>query len=158
MWSLSKPLLSASARIQDIDYLYASDSDVSSFVSVKLSGNRNYLLWKVQMIRLLGTNNSINMCGIMSSALAGTQLISNKETMRQYSHHIRGYIFGFVTEDVAGEVLNLGSGKAVWEKLKPIYDPTLCLQLGIVFLVNPKPQQIIQYKYITYLLIFLTCQ
>ncbi|GKD65616.1 hypothetical protein Tco_1307724 [Tanacetum coccineum] len=52
----------ASERIQDLEYLYASIVNLSNFVSVKLSSDRNYHLWKTQMLCLM---DSHNMAGMM---------------------------------------------------------------------------------------------
>ncbi|KAJ0710293.1 putative transferase, protein kinase RLK-Pelle-RLCK-VIIa-2 family [Helianthus annuus] len=117
----SNVFLSASeARIQDYVYLCAINTNVSNFVSVKLSGSHNYLLWKAQMVCLL---DSKNMCGIVDSTFA-TPRFSGTEIMRQYDSLVRGWIFGSVTDDVLVDVIHLDSAKAAWDKLKSIHDPT----------------------------------
>uniref|UniRef100_A0A251TS45 Putative NB-ARC n=1 Tax=Helianthus annuus TaxID=4232 RepID=A0A251TS45_HELAN len=117
----SNVFLSASeARIQDYEYLCAINTNVSNFVSVKLSGSHNYLLWKAQMVCLL---DSKNMCGIVDSTFA-TPRFSGTEIMRQYDSLVRGWIFGSVTDDVLVDVIHLDSAKAAWDKLKSIHDPT----------------------------------
>ncbi|KAM0031187.1 putative ankyrin repeat-containing domain, PGG domain, ankyrin repeat-containing domain superfamily [Helianthus debilis subsp. tardiflorus] len=95
------------------------DTNVSNFVSVKLSGKKNYLLWKAQMLCLL---KSVNVYGILDNTFVGPK-DSDAETMTQYDNLVRGWIFGSVTEDVLVEVFNLGSAKAVWGKLQSNYDP-----------------------------------
>ncbi|KAM0031201.1 putative mitogen-activated protein kinase CMGC-MAPK family [Helianthus debilis subsp. tardiflorus] len=114
----SNLLLSASARIQDYKYLCALNTNVSNFVSVKLSGSHNYLLWKAQMVCLL---DSKNMCGIVDSTFAGPSF-SETEIMRQYDSLVRGWIFASVTDDVLVDVIHLDSAKAVWDKLKSMHD------------------------------------
>ncbi|KAJ0532686.1 hypothetical protein HanRHA438_Chr09g0382021 [Helianthus annuus] len=126
--------MSASARIQDFEYLYASNTNVSNFVSVKLSGNNNYHVWKSQMLCLLDSNN---MGGIVDAKFVGPRYYGT-DRGRQYDSLARGWILGSLSEDVIADVHNLGSAKAVWEKLKRIYDPALCLKEGTFFLVHPK--------------------
>ncbi|XP_021981258.1 uncharacterized protein LOC110877436 isoform X2 [Helianthus annuus] len=116
--------MNASARIQDFEYLYASNSNVSNFVSVKLSGNTNYHIWKSQMLCLLDSNN---MGGIVDATFAGPRY-SEPETLRQYDSLARGWILGSVSEDVLADVHNLGSAKAVWEKLQSICISSVGLQ------------------------------
>ncbi|KAK1407388.1 hypothetical protein QVD17_39003 [Tagetes erecta] len=117
--------LSALARIQDFEYLFASNANVSNFVSVKLSGTRNYFLWKVQMLCLLDSNN---MCGVVDPAFAAPRDTGNPETMRQYNSLVKGWIFGSISENMLADVFHLGSAKAVWEKLKFKCDPTASLE------------------------------
>ncbi|KAK1418419.1 hypothetical protein QVD17_27563 [Tagetes erecta] len=113
------PLLSASERIQDFEYLYASNTNVFNFVSVKLSGASNYLLWKEQMLCLLDVDE------------AYTDSVSDHTMIRRYDNLARGWILGSVNEDVLGDVVcNLRSAKAVWEKLRSTCDPTVCLKQG----------------------------
>lgn len=119
----------ASARIQDYEYLYASNTNVSNFVSVKLSSNGNYVLWKAQMLCLL---DSIGMRGIVDA----TFVVSSDcctETMRKYDSLVKGWIFGSVSEDVLVDIYNLDCAKAVWDKLKSIYEPKMRLPEGTSF-------------------------
>ncbi|KAI7756164.1 hypothetical protein M8C21_018944, partial [Ambrosia artemisiifolia] len=120
----NESLSSESARILDLEYLCLLMTKVSDFVSLKLSGSSNYLLWKAQMVCLL---ESKNMYGIVDSSFSCPK-DSGTGISRQYDSLVRSWIFGSVTEDVLVYVFNLDSAKAVWEKLKSIYDPTVCLQ------------------------------
>lgn len=45
-------VLDVSLRIEDLEYMQASNVNVSNFVSVKLSGEENYEIWKAQMLCL----------------------------------------------------------------------------------------------------------
>ncbi|KAJ0905569.1 putative ankyrin repeat-containing domain, PGG domain, ankyrin repeat-containing domain superfamily [Helianthus annuus] len=95
------------------------DSNVSNFVSVKLSGNKNYLVWRSQMLCLLDSNN---MGGIVEPAFVLPRF-SDTETQRQYDSLAKGWILGSVSEDILVDIHDLDSAKAVWEKLKSNYDP-----------------------------------
>ncbi|KAI3701578.1 hypothetical protein L6452_26762 [Arctium lappa] len=114
----------SSPQIQDLEYLYASNANVSNFVSVKLSGIQNYHLWKTQMFCLMETHD---MCGIVDVAFDGPRASSMK-IMKQYDSLLKGWIFGSVRECVLGTIVNLRSAKDVWDKLKSFYDPTMCFQ------------------------------
>ncbi|KAJ0752166.1 putative non-specific serine/threonine protein kinase [Helianthus annuus] len=116
--------MNASAGTQDLNYLYASIANVSNFVSVKLSGNTNYHVWKSQMLCLLNSNN---MGGIVDATFARPRYCE-PETLRQYDNLARGWILGSVSEDVLADVHNLGSAKAVWEKLQSICISPVSLQ------------------------------
>ncbi|GJX74216.1 hypothetical protein Tco_0312811 [Tanacetum coccineum] len=89
-------------------------SDVSNFVSVKLSSERNYHLWKSQMLCLM---KSHNMGGIVDKSLVSPRA-SNNETMDQYDSLLKGWIFGSASENVLDAVVDLVSAKDVWDKLK----------------------------------------
>ncbi|KAJ0532696.1 putative ankyrin repeat-containing domain, PGG domain, ankyrin repeat-containing domain superfamily [Helianthus annuus] len=116
--------MSTSAGTQDLNYLYASIANVSNFVSVKLSGNNNYHVWKSQMLCLLDSNN---MGGIVDPIFVGPRY-SSTDTVRQYDSLAKGWILGSVCEDLLVDVHNFSSAKAVWEELKSICDPAMCFQ------------------------------
>ncbi|PWA74942.1 ankyrin repeat-containing domain, PGG domain, Gag-polypeptide of LTR copia-type [Artemisia annua] len=114
--------LDASARIQDLKYLYASIANLSNFVSVKLSSDRNYHLWKTQMLCLM---KSHNMAGIVDDAYKSPGASSEDEIMDQYDSLLKGWIFGSVSENVLGAIVDLASAKDAWDKLKSFYDVTV---------------------------------
>ncbi|KAJ9536747.1 hypothetical protein OSB04_un000051 [Centaurea solstitialis] len=114
----------SSPQTQDLEYLYASNANVSNFVSIKLSGKENYHLWKAQMLCLMETHD---MCGIVDAAFDGPRASSMK-IMKQYDSLLKGWIFGSVRESVLGTIVNLRSAKEVWDKLKSLYDPAMCFQ------------------------------
>lgn len=117
----------ASAPIQDLDYLYASIANISNFVSVKLSSERNYHLWKTQMLCLM---KSHNMVGLVDDSVVGPRASTN-EIMDQYDTLLKGWIFGSVSQNVLGAVVDLISAKDVWDKLKSFYHTT---QQGMCYL------------------------
>ncbi|PWA71356.1 ankyrin repeat-containing domain, PGG domain, Gag-polypeptide of LTR copia-type [Artemisia annua] len=116
--------LHASERVQDLEYLYASIVNLSNFVSVKLSSDRNYHLWKTQMLCLM---KSHNMAGIVDDAYVRPRT-SSKEIMDQYDSLLKGWIFGSASENVLGAVVDLPSAKDVWDQLKSFYDVTVSNQ------------------------------
>ncbi|GKD59542.1 carbonyl reductase [NADPH] 1-like protein, partial [Tanacetum coccineum] len=110
-WEVFFNTRDASKRIQDLEYLYASNAHVSNFVSVKLSSDRNYRLWKTQMLCLM---QSHNMAGIVDSAYARPSS-SRKQIMDQYDSLLKGWIFGSVSKNVLGAIIDLASAR----ELKP---------------------------------------
>ncbi|CAI9293501.1 unnamed protein product [Lactuca saligna] len=117
----------ASAPIQDLDYLYASIANISNFVSVKLSSDGNYHLWKTQMLCLM---NSHNMVGLVDHTIVGPRIQSNL-ILGQYNSLLKGWIFASVNENVLDAVVDLKSAKEVWDKLKSFYDSTTGPHQGI---------------------------
>nr|XP_043633280.1 uncharacterized protein LOC122604452 [Erigeron canadensis] len=90
----------------------------SHFVSIKLSSQTNYKLWKKQMMCLLEYHD------MLSYVHHGTinpmdQWNKSKDTL------VKGWIFGTLSEDVLTTVLDLDNAYTVWEKLKLIYDNSL---------------------------------
>ncbi|KAL7593252.1 hypothetical protein Lser_V15G33315 [Lactuca serriola] len=108
---------------EDLKYLYASNTNVSNFVSVKLSSDRNYHLWETQMFCLLET---YNLHGIVDATFIHPRTL-NPEIEKQYNSLVKGWIFGSISEELLGTVVDLGSAKEVWEKLKSFYDPVLII-------------------------------
>ncbi|KAL4564147.1 hypothetical protein LXL04_028199 [Taraxacum kok-saghyz] len=113
-----------SSQIQDLNYLYASIANVSNFVSVKLASDRNYHLWKTQMLCLMKTHN---MVGLVDDTIVGPTASTN-EIMDQYDSLLKGWIFGSVTENVLAAVVDLLSAKDVWDNLKSFYDAPISSQ------------------------------
>ncbi|XP_071729607.1 uncharacterized protein [Rutidosis leptorrhynchoides] len=110
--------LDASARIDDLKH--ASNANVSNIVSVKLSSEHNYHLWKTQMYCLMKT---YKMAGIVDDKFVGPST-SNKEILDQYDSLLKGWILGSTSENVLGAVVDLESAKDVWDKLKSFYGTT----------------------------------
>ncbi|KAJ9550921.1 hypothetical protein OSB04_014966 [Centaurea solstitialis] len=111
----------ASTRVHDLEYLYASNANVSNFVSVKLSGKHNYHLWKTQMLCLMETHD---MRGLVDVAFDGPKASSMK-IKKQYDSLLKGWIFGSVSECVLGTIIDLESAKDVWDNLNSIYVPSM---------------------------------
>lgn len=117
---------------EDLKYLYASNTNVSNFVSVKLSSARNYHLWQTQMLCLLET---YNLHGIVDVTTTRSRALS-PEMEKQYNSLVKGWIFGSISEELLGTVVDLGSAKEVWEKLKSFYDPVLIISHQGTYLTN----------------------
>ncbi|KAJ9550963.1 hypothetical protein OSB04_015008 [Centaurea solstitialis] len=99
-------------------YVHASTANVSNFVSMKLSGHDNYDQWKAQMLCLMETHD---MCGLVGPRFDRS---SSTKIMEQYDSLLKGWIFGSISQQVLGTVVELRSAKEVWNKLKSFYDPT----------------------------------
>ncbi|GJS73700.1 ankyrin repeat-containing protein [Tanacetum coccineum] len=112
------------SRLEELKYLYASNVNVSNFVSVKLSGELKYHVWKAQMLCLM---ESQKMRGIVDAKFDGPGATS-VEIMKQYDSLLRGWILGSLSEDVLSTIVDLKSAKLVWRKLKSIYDPEISPQ------------------------------
>ncbi|KAJ9552009.1 hypothetical protein OSB04_016054 [Centaurea solstitialis] len=111
-------MVDSSARIQDLKYLYASNVNVSNFVSIKLSGEPNYGVWKSQMLCLMETRK---MRGIIDPKFDSPDA-TDAEIVKQYDSLLRGWIFGSLSEHVLRTVVNLESANDVWEKLQLTFD------------------------------------
>ncbi|KAL4584961.1 hypothetical protein LXL04_009574 [Taraxacum kok-saghyz] len=107
----------ASARTQeDVEYSCALNANVSNFVSVKLSSDRNYHLWETQMGCLL---KSYNLLDIVYGPTIHPQI------KNRFDNLVKGWIFGTISEGLLDTVVDIGSAKEVWDKLKSVYDPTI---------------------------------
>ncbi|KAJ9536766.1 hypothetical protein OSB04_un000070 [Centaurea solstitialis] len=113
----------------DLEYLHASNTNVSNFVSIRLSGDNNYQLWKTQMLCLMGTHD---MCGLVDDAEFDDLRASSPKIKKQYDNLLKGWIFGSISEGVLATIVGLakdGSAKDVWDELmKAFGDSTMCSQ------------------------------
>ncbi|KAJ9550913.1 hypothetical protein OSB04_014958 [Centaurea solstitialis] len=113
----------------DLEYLHASNTNVSNFVSIRLSGDNNYQLWKTQMLCLMGTHD---MCGLVDDAEFDYLRASSPKIKKQYDNLLKGWIFGSISEGVLATVVGLakdGSAKNVWDELmKAFGDSIMCSQ------------------------------
>ncbi|GJX29014.1 ankyrin repeat-containing domain, PGG domain protein [Tanacetum coccineum] len=117
--------LNALARTNDLEYLYASNANVSNFVSVKLSSGRNYHIWKIQMLCFMKSHTMADIVYVCPKA-------SSTEIMDQYDSLLVGWIFGSASENVLDAVVNLASAKDVWDQLKSFYDTTVSHQQAVI--------------------------
>ncbi|CAH1449313.1 unnamed protein product [Lactuca virosa] len=92
-------------------------ANVSNFVSVKLSSERNYRLWEKQMGCLL---KSYNLHGIVCEPIT-------PDLITRFDRLVKGWIFGSISEELLDNVVELESAKAVWDKLQSIYCPTIMI-------------------------------
>ncbi|CAH1451088.1 unnamed protein product [Lactuca virosa] len=100
--------------------LNASNANISSFVSVRLSSDETYPLWKTQMLCILKIHN---MVGLVDDTVDHGPTASTVEIMDQYNTLLKGWIFGSINQNLLIHVFNLDSVKDVWRKLQNIYDP-----------------------------------
>ncbi|KAK9068987.1 hypothetical protein SSX86_013103 [Deinandra increscens subsp. villosa] len=116
-------------------YPYPSHVNAASFLSIKLSGTRNYVRWVEQMFCLVDAHD---MVGFINGKLR-KPLISNgsitKEALgafeakyREWKRSdalVKGWIFGSLSEDVMGTVVGFETANQVWSTLKTNYTPPL---------------------------------
>ncbi|KVH87478.1 hypothetical protein Ccrd_025264 [Cynara cardunculus var. scolymus] len=81
----SLEMADSGARIEDLKYLYASNVNVSNFVSEKLSGHRKYHVWKAQMVCLMETQK---MHGIVDPKFVGPEA-QDADIVKQYDNLLR---------------------------------------------------------------------
>ncbi|MFS8028091.1 hypothetical protein Hanom_Chr16g01506411 [Helianthus anomalus] len=77
---------------ETVEYMHASNINVSNFVSVKLSGRNNYHIWKVQMLGLIETRGLLQ---ITNDGAVGVESITEN-----YRHLVRGWIFSTLNDQV----------------------------------------------------------
>ncbi|PWA31946.1 Ankyrin repeat-containing protein [Artemisia annua] len=106
--------------------MHASNANVSNFVSVKLSGESKYNIWKAQMLCLMGSQK---MRGIVDSKYQGPGA-TTEEIKKQYDRSSQSWIFGSLSEDVLSTVIDLESRRACLEEAKVIYDPEISTAQG----------------------------
>nr|GEU74122.1 hypothetical protein [Tanacetum cinerariifolium] len=87
--------IDVSEQREELMFMLASNVNVSNFVTEKLSGPRNYAMWKAQMLCLME------------------------------SQKMRGWIFGFIKEAVLKNVVQLESAWDVWNGIEYVNDPEL---------------------------------
>ncbi|XP_035843195.1 uncharacterized protein LOC110928794 isoform X4 [Helianthus annuus] len=102
-----------SASTQDLKYTQASTVNVSNFISVKLSGQSNYPIWKLQMLFLIKSQELVH--------------VIQQEGLRilvKYDNLVKGWIFSTMSEDLFKEFIYLEDYPVsyVWNWLANIYD------------------------------------
>ncbi|KAL7592978.1 hypothetical protein Lser_V15G32875 [Lactuca serriola] len=134
-------------------YPYPSNLSATSFISVKLSGRDEYILWKTQMLCLL---KSHGMFGFIDGTLTispqtSSTSVSGKEKLGADHNHwlwtrsdalVKGWILGSLATETLTNVLKRlteklhqetnaddFSAKDLWDELQTIYAPTVLPQL-----------------------------
>ncbi|PWA39889.1 Ankyrin repeat-containing protein [Artemisia annua] len=107
--------------MEDLKYLQASNVNVANFVSVKLSSQIHYHVWKAQMLCLM---ESQQMRGIIDANFDSPEAKSIK-IIKQYDSLLKGWIYGALNEEVLKNVVGCESARDVWTKLESFYDPKL---------------------------------
>ncbi|KAF5813007.1 hypothetical protein HanXRQr2_Chr03g0093171 [Helianthus annuus] len=102
-----------SASTQDLKYTQASTVNVSNFISVKLSGQSNYPIWKLQMLFLIKSQELVHL--IQQEGL---------RILVKYDNLVKGWIFCTMSEDLFKEFIYLEDYPVsyVWNMLASIYD------------------------------------
>ncbi|KAF5822261.1 putative PGG domain, retrotransposon Copia-like protein [Helianthus annuus] len=116
---------SSSANVDQGPYPYPSHVNPASFMSVKLSGMRNYHQWKAQMECLL---DSHDLLGFVDGTVKEPQeddtskgnVADFKAKHREWQRSdllVRGWIFGSVSEDVMRSIDSYLTAKDIWDFL-----------------------------------------
>ncbi|GKE41017.1 hypothetical protein Tco_1464422 [Tanacetum coccineum] len=99
------------------EYMHTSNVNVSNFVSVKLSGPRNYQIWKGQLLSLL-------------DHLMIRDIVENRENwfksksedlVKKYDILLKGWILGSLNEQVLRHFDYSADMQSVWMKLEDEY-------------------------------------
>ncbi|PWA76617.1 Ankyrin repeat-containing protein [Artemisia annua] len=107
-------------EIDNLEYTRASDVNVSNFLSVKLCGKSNYLIWKAQMECLMKCHK---MLGIVNDKYdwPGTK---SEKIIKQYENLLNGWIIGSLNEEIFKDDRIYEKGtKDIWKTLEQIYNP-----------------------------------
>ncbi|KAD4177972.1 hypothetical protein E3N88_26563 [Mikania micrantha] len=134
---VTSPVASAKTE-KELAYLYASNANVSNFVSVRLSGDRNYHLWKTQMLCLLKAHD---MRDLVEDSPTPTH--SSSKMKEKYDSLLKGWIFGSLSEDVLSIVVNSDSAKSVWTELKKYFGSDQQASKKVDTKVNIKDKNVI---------------
>ncbi|KAF5812967.1 putative ankyrin repeat-containing domain-containing protein [Helianthus annuus] len=119
----SSNALVVSAPSPELEFMLASNINVSSFVTEKLSGRSNYRIWSAQMRCFLMSQ------GLLCIVEKGLPLWKNKGNMEgEYECLVRCWIFSSVNEKVLKDLLEKHNSeyletKVLWRKLYASYMP-----------------------------------
>ncbi|KAK9071023.1 hypothetical protein SSX86_009591 [Deinandra increscens subsp. villosa] len=102
---------------QDLKYMQASNVNVSGFVSVRLSSQTDYRVWKAQMVCLIETQRLRGVIDI-DCRLPG-------DNIEQYEQLVKGWIFGSIDKRIFKKLESESSARQVWKKLESFYDPQI---------------------------------
>ncbi|XP_071688510.1 uncharacterized protein [Rutidosis leptorrhynchoides] len=94
--------------------------NVANFVTVKLSGYENYIIWKTQMLCLIEGHD---MLGFITGDIQSPPETSpeNVQRWRRSDALLRGWILGSLTDNVLTEIITLKTAKDVWLHLETCY-------------------------------------
>nr|GEW23228.1 ankyrin repeat-containing protein [Tanacetum cinerariifolium] len=99
------------------EYMHASNVNVSNFVSVKLSGRRNYDLWKAQMLSLL---DKLMIRDIVENRQYWFKSKS-EDFVKKYDILLRGWILGSLSEEVLRYLDYSACAHGIWVTLEDEY-------------------------------------
>ncbi|PWA93614.1 ankyrin repeat-containing domain, Gag-polypeptide of LTR copia-type [Artemisia annua] len=104
----------ASVSKEELEYLYASNVNVSNFVSVKLSGQSNYHIWKAQMLSLL---DRLKIRDIVENRDAWLKSKS-EDIAINYDIFLKGWILGSLDEELRRHFDYSDDGQSIWRTLE----------------------------------------
>ncbi|MFS7920881.1 putative ankyrin repeat-containing domain-containing protein [Helianthus anomalus] len=103
------------APAQDLKYVQALNVNVSNFVSVKLSGQNNYNIWKVQMLGLIESQQLLQ---ITKKEHGGGNKINGN-----YHNLVKGWIFSTMNDQVLKNFCYMSNVTYIWRKLESTFNP-----------------------------------
>nr|GEY78043.1 hypothetical protein [Tanacetum cinerariifolium] len=103
---------------EELEYMHASNVNVSNFVSAKLSGNSNYHIWRAQMLSLM---DSLMMRGIIDNEYEWPGPNKSAKIAEKYEILLQGWIFGTLQEEVLRHVVYDTNTRYIWRKLRDLY-------------------------------------
>lgn len=105
------------ARMEELEYIQASNVNVSNFVTEKLSGPYNYHIWRAQILCL---TESHHMRGIIENGYDRPQPKSVK-IIGRYESLLKGWILGSINQEIHNHVLNCSDPMVLWQKIGALY-------------------------------------
>nr|GEZ84328.1 ankyrin repeat-containing protein [Tanacetum cinerariifolium] len=99
------------------EYMHAANVNVSKFVSVKLSGQSNYHIWKAQMLSLL---DKLMIRDIVENRQNWLKSKS-EDFVKKYDILLKGWILGSLNEEVLGYVDYSACAHGIWVTLEDEY-------------------------------------
>ncbi|XP_021992207.2 uncharacterized protein LOC110889025 [Helianthus annuus] len=108
-------------------YSYPYTVNVANFVSVRLSGQDKYMLWRTQMLCLIEGHE---MLGFINGIPPEAET-EKYQWWRRSDALIRGWILGSLSEDVLNTTIGLKTAKDIWLHLENSYG-TLPPQSGLI--------------------------
>nr|GEY24959.1 ankyrin repeat-containing protein [Tanacetum cinerariifolium] len=109
------------------EYMHAANVNVSKFVSVKLSGQSNYHIWKAQMLSLL---DKLMIRDIVENRQNWLKSKS-EDFVKKYDILLKGWILGSLNEEVLRHVDYSDCAHCIWVTLSRYPTGTIPLHIKI---------------------------
>ncbi|KAI7731201.1 hypothetical protein M8C21_011632 [Ambrosia artemisiifolia] len=100
----------------DLQYIQVSDVNVSSFVTVKLSGPNNYLIWKAQIMCLIESQGLLHLL---------EEPGDGEDILIKYDDLVKGWIFSSMNETVLKYFVYFFPAHNLWREIESSFMPLL---------------------------------